>query len=613
MNAIGPPCCSITDYIWQQRYRYDGNEGGDVAIEDTWWRVANALAGVEDDQQQQWAGRFYDALRDFQFIPGGRIIAGAGSDSPVTLFNCFVMGQLDNDSEKLIHALGESVKTLHYGGGIGYDFSTLLPRTSAPSSASGKSARRDAPGPVAVMHIWNEACKALQSYRSRRGAMMGTLRCDHPDIEEFIDAKSDPGELRYFNCSVLVTDAFMVAVENNEPWSLVFPQRLLTPEDCSGSDELSVRCEWPGEVGAVACRVYKTISARELWRRIMRATYHYSEPGVLFIDRINRLNNLHYCEKIITTNPCGEIPLPAYGACDLGSINLPQFVDDPFTEKACINLRKVRGVVSTAVRMLDNVIELSQFPLPQQRQAEKQSRRIGLGITGLADALIMMNLHYGSADARSKAATIMRSIRNTAYRASIMLAQEKGSFPLFKRDAYLQAENLTNLPQVLRDAIGAHGIRNSHLTAIAPTGTISLLAGNVSSGVEPVYQLHYRRRILDQRGNADEVELVDYAYRLWLERCAQEDKALTIEQLIQDDNERPDVFVTTQQLAPSQQVDMVAALQPFVDSAISKTIAVSESMSYKAFENVYRRAYQLGLKGCTTFKPNPVTGCVLSP
>jgi ribonucleoside-diphosphate reductase alpha chain len=423
--------------------------------------------------------------------------------------------------------------------------------------------------------------------------MMATLRCDHPDIEEFIAAKQQPGQLRRFNLSVQVTDAFMRAVRADEEWPLVFPDAAF-----SGHGETVPR-EWPGVSGPVACRVLRHVRARRLWDSILRGTYAYAEPGVLFIDRINELNNLWYRERIGATNPCGEVPLPPYGACDLGSLNLTRFVLSPFTPQARIDLERLADATQVGVRLLDDVIDASRFPLPQQAEQARGSRRIGLGLTGLADALVMLDLTYGSERSLALAAEVMRVVCHAAYRASVALAKQKGSFPFFDRDKYLQAPFVRSLPADIRDGIAAAGIRNSHLIAIAPTGTISLLAGNISSGVEPIFAASYQRKILDEDGRPAQFLLTDYALGLW--RSAS-----------RGGRKLPDHFVTAGELPVRAHLDMLSALQPFVDNSISKTINVPEDCPFEEFRQIYDLAYEKGLKGCTTFRPNPVTGTVLS-
>lgn len=579
----------IARHIWETKYRYvEGDDVVDTTIENTWARIAHGLAAVEHHDHAGWRRQFRDALTDFRFLPGGRIQAGAGTNRRVTLFNCFVMGRIDDSMEAIFDALKEAALTMQAGGGVGYDFSTLRPRSTHAHDTGNVAS-----GPVSFMRVWDAMCATVLSTGARRGAMMATLRCDHPDIEAFVTAKQDARELRHFNCSVLVTDAFMEAVERDQEWPLVFPAAQLG--DVGGETLLRA---WPGSSGPVPCRVVRTVRAVELWRRIMRAAYDYAEPGVLFIDCINRRNNLHYCEEISATNPCGEIPLPPYGACDLGAINLTRFVSHPFEENAALDFDGIAALVPIAVRMLDNVIDASRFPVPAQAEQARRSRRIGLGITGLANVLAMLGVHYGSEAGRELAARIMRTIRDVAYRTSVQLAREKGPFPLFEAGAFLASPGTADLPAELRESIARFGIRNSHLTAIAPTGTVSLLAENVSSGLEPAYQMHYTRRVLTVDGSWREFPLEDYAHRLW--------------RRMHGDAPRPAYLVTAPELSPEQHLLMQAALQPYVDHAISKTVNVPEDLPFEEFEGIYREAYRLGLKGCTTFRPNPITGRVLT-
>ena len=581
----------ISRLIWAAKYRFaDDGHPHDQTIDQTWQRVAAALAVGEQDSAL-WQGRFQQILQGFRFLPGGRILAGAGTQRRVTLFNCFVMGTVADSMDGIFDALKEGAITMQQGGGVGYDFSTLRPMGEEAHSGG-----TVASGPISFMRIWDSMCATILSTGARRGAMMATLRCDHPDIEQFIAAKRDPRELRHFNLSVLISDEFMTALEHDEMWPLVFPLH-----GADANDSEVVMRHWPGEAGPeknpVPCKVYRRVMARELWQQLMQGAYDYAEPGVLFIDRINHENNLHYCEQISATNPCGEIPLPPYGACDLGAINLVQCLRYPFSPKATFDMELLSETVAIAVRLLDNVIDISHFPLPQQQEQAHASRRIGLGITGLGDALIMLGLHYDSDAGREYAATVMQKIAHSAYRASIALAQEKGSFPHFERDSYLASPFVMRLPQEIRDAIAAHGIRNSHLIAIAPTGTISLLANNISSGLEPVFDFRVQRRMLQPDGCYQSFEVEDYAHALW--RKLKRDAPL------------PDCFVHAAQLTPAAHLAMQAALQPYVDNAISKTINVAEGITLESFAGVYQSAYRIGLKGCTTYRPNRVTGAIL--
>lgn len=530
----------IGDEIWRLKYRFEGED----SVHETHKRIASTLAKVEAEPEK-WYPKFMQALDDFKFLPAGRIISGIGTSRDVTLFNCYVMGTIPDSMDGIFTNLREAALTMQQGGGIGYDFSTIRPK-GAPVVGVGA----DASGPLSFMDVWDSMCRTVMSAGSRRGAMMATLRCDHPDILDFIDAKRDSNRLRMFNVSVLVTDDFMKAVENDKLWQLKFGGK-----DCG------------------------YIKARSLWNKIMRATYDYAEPGVIFIDRINQTNPLKYCETISATNPCGEQPLPPYGACLLGSINLTKFIRDPF-KKALVDWDGIRKTTRTAIRMMDNVIEVSNFPLHDQHEEAFAKRRIGLGITGLADALLMLGVKYGSEEAMKYTASITREINDTARETSYYLGIEKGSFPLFKTQHYSYPE-----------------MRNSHVTSIAPTGTISLLAGNVSSGIEPIFAPSYTRKVLQPDGSKVEMETKDYAVALWHEM---------------GNEGLPPAYVDAQSIPPEAHVRMQAAAQPHVDSSISKTINVPKNISFEDFKNVYMLAWETGCKGCTTYRPNEVTGSVIS-
>ena len=547
------------------KYRLKDAGGGavDRTIEDSWRRVATTLAAPEKDPAL-WTERFYEAMADFKFLPAGRILAGAGTKRNVTLFNCFVMGTVPDDMRGIFENLLEAALTMQQGGGIGYDFSTLRPK-GAPVKGVGA----DASGPLTFMDVWDAMCRTIMSAGHRRGAMMATMRCDHPDIEAFIEAKREAGRLRMFNLSVLVTDAFMTALKEDAPWELKF----------GGT-------------------TFKVLRARDLWDKVMRATYAFAEPGVIFIDRINRRNNLHYCELISATNPCGEEPLPPYGACLLGSINLAALVRSPFGAEARLDMAELGRLVPIAVRLMDNVVDVSGFPLPQQTAEAKAKRRIGLGVTGLADALIMCGARYGSSAAVSLTEIWMKAIQRAAYLASADLAAEKGSFPLYERDKFMAGENVAALDEDVRAKIAAQGMRNGTLTAIAPTGTISLFADNVSSGLEPVFSFRYARNLLMPDGTRVSEEVTDYAFRLF-------------HKLKGETAPLPEAFVDAQQLTPGDHVIMQAAVQKYIDASISKTINCPADLSFEAFKDVYMQAYELGCKGCTTYRPNEITGAVL--
>ena len=556
---------AISQQIWDMKYRLKDQNGTflEQTVQDTWRRIAKALSEVETEPKK-WETIFYNALTDFKFLPAGRITAGSGTKRNVTLFNCFVMGVIPDSMSGIFDMLKEAALTMQQGGGIGYDFSTIRPKGSLV-----KGIAADASGPVSFMDVWDSMCRTIMSAGSRRGAMMATMRCDHPDIEEFIAAKSDSQKLRMFNLSVLVTDAFMDAVKKGEDWKLIYNNK-----------------------------VYSVIKAADLWDQIMRATYNFAEPGVIFIDRINETNNLSYCETITATNPCGEQPLPPYGACLLGSINLAKLVEHPFDKNAYLDVSQLEDLVSTAVRMMDNVIEVSQFPLEAQKLEAKNKRRIGLGVTGLADALLMVGLRYGSDEAVKKTEKWMKTIARSAYNASINLAEEKGAFPLFDPEKFIVSGNMIQMDEDVKKAVNKFGIRNALLTSIAPTGTISLYAGNVSSGIEPVFAYSYTRKVLQNDGSHVEEEVVDYAVKLWRDKFG--------------NAPLPDFFVSAQNLTPADHVKMQAAAQKWVDSSISKTINCPEDISFDDFKEVYIQAYDTGCKGCTTYRPNEVTGSVLS-
>lgn len=581
----------IARYVWENRYRWSQNgESRDADIEATWRRVARTAASRED-RPAEWEERYYGILQGFRFLPAGRILAGIGTGRRVTLFNCFVMGPVRDDMEGIFDALKEGALTMQAGGGVGYDFSTLRPRGQA-ARATGRTSS----GPVPFLGIWDAMCATLLSTGARRGAMIASLRCDHPDILDFVEAKHEAGRLTHFNLSVQISDAFMDAVAADQRWPLVFPAAALSQD----SGLTTVERAWPGHEGAVPCRVLSELPARTLWDRIMRSAFETAEPGVLFVDRINRLNNLAYRETLTTTNPCGEVPLPPYGACNLGSLNLSRFVHQPFTSSACFDLAGLRAAAGVAARLLDRVIDCSEFPLPAQAEQAQGSRRVGLGITGLADALIMLGQHYANEAARRSAAGAMQTITEAAYRASVELARSAGPFPYFEREAYLDSPFLKHLPTDILDGIRKHGIRNSHLTAIAPAGTISLLANNVSSGIEPVFAFRVKRHVLGNDGRRETFELEDEALRRW-RQSGHAKSGL------------PDCFVTANELEPAAHLAMQAVLQPWIDSAISKTVNVPADFSFEAFRDLYHHAYEQGLKGCTAFRPNPLRGEVLSP
>jgi len=557
---------AISQQIWEQKYRLQTQTGEERSIEESWRRVARAVAEAEPEASRpHWEAAFYDALSDFDFMPAGRILAGAGSGRQVTLFNCFVMGRIEDNMASIFENVKEAALTLQQGGGIGHDFSTLRPK-GAPVQGVGA----DASGPVSFMDVWDAMCRTIMSAGSRRGAMMATLACDHPDIEDFIEAKADPARLRNFNLSVLVSDAFMEAVKHDAAWNLTF-----------------------------AGRIYKTLPARQLWDKIMRSAYDYAEPGVIFIDRVNETNNLSYCETIHATNPCGEQPLPPHGACLLGSINLARLVRHPFTEAAKLDEARLEELVKLAIRFLDDVVDISKFPLEPQEQEAKAKRRLGLGVTGLADALVFCRVRYGSKEAAKLAERWMSQVEKAAYRASAELAGEKGVFPLYDAERFAETAVFGRLDAGTQALIKRHGLRNGLLTSIAPTGTISLVAGNVSSGVEPVFDFAYDRRVLEADGARRTERVEDYAYAHF-------------RAMFGPDAALPDYFVSTQNLTPADHLRMQASLQRHVDASISKTVNCPRDLGFEDFKGLYGDAYEMVLKGCTAYRPNDITGSVLS-
>jgi ribonucleoside-diphosphate reductase alpha chain len=580
------PAQAISAEVLREKYA----KGDEQSIADVHQRVARALAEVEPpDQRAAWAERFSKAL-DAGFIPAGRIQSAAGSGLAATLINCFVqpvgdsITQLEDGHPGIYTALAEAAETMRRGGGVGYDFSRIRPRGAWVGST-----QSSASGPVSYMRVFDRSCETVESAGARRGAQMGVLRCDHPDVEEFIHAK-DGGDLKNFNISVGVTGAFMEAVRDGADVELLHKAEPGAAQKAAGAYRRSDG-QW----------VYRKLPARELWEQIMRATYDHAEPGVLFLDTINADNNLAYCESIAATNPCGEQPLPAYGCCCLGSINLTRFVQQPFAIDAAFDEAGFSQLVRTAVRMLDNVLDATMWPLPQQHEEARRKRRVGLGFTGLGDTLVMLGLRYDSEPARAMARRIAEQLRDTAYDAAVDLAIERGAFPLFNADLYLSGGTFASrLPQALKDRIRVHGIRNSHLLSVAPTGTISLaFADNASNGIEPAYSWTYLRKKRQPDGSFAEHVVADHAWRLY-------------KHLKGDDAPLTPAFVTALEMSAQAHAEMVAAVAPFIDTAISKTVNVPVDYPYADFEQLYQQAWSLGLKGLATYRPNAVLGSVLS-
>jgi ribonucleoside-diphosphate reductase alpha chain len=632
--------------IWDKKYRLTAKDGTPVdhSMDDTYRRVAVALSDVEAPElRERWFDRFLWALRKGA-IPAGRITSNAGAleHKPATsTINCTVSGTIRDSMDDILSKVHEAGLTLKAGCGIGYEFSTLRPRGAYVSGAGAYTS-----GPLSFMDIYDKMCFTVSSAGGRRGAQMGTFDIGHPDAMEFIRAKRENGRLRQFNLSLLVTDEFLEAVKADAPWKLAFPlsQRELETERLDLEDvEKFIWREWPttqGYVtrddGLVCCRVFKIMPARRLWDVIMSSTYDFAEPGFVLIDRVNEMNNNWWCENIRATNPCGEQPLPPYGSCLLGSVNLTRFVNKPFTADAAFDWEEYREVVKVFTRMLDNVVEINGLPLPQQRDEITRKRRHGMGFLGLGSAITMLGMKYGSAESAQFTETVSREMAIAGWEAGLELAREKGPAPIMNEEFVVTARMLRQRPDMARDGwkigqkvpgrilharysrymqriasvapalvdqLATTGARFTHHTSIAPTGTISLsLANNASNGIEPSFAHHYFRNVI-REGKKSKERIDVYSYELLAFRELVNPRAMPGS--TKDDERLPDYFITADSVTPEQHVDIQAAAQKWVDSSISKTANVPTDFKYEAFKNIYLYAYEQGLKGCTTFRFNP--------
>jgi ribonucleoside-diphosphate reductase alpha chain len=647
MTAVGAKASATTNNpiplqsasvdIWDKKYRLKTKQGEtvDADVAETYRRVAHALAEVEEreEDREAWYERFYWALENGA-IPAGRIVSNAGAQShkPATsTINCTVSGTISDSMDSILSSVRDAGLTLKAGCGIGYEFSTLRPKGAFVSGAGAYTS-----GPLSFMDIFDAMCFTVSSAGGRRGAQMGTFDVSHPDVIDFIRAKRRDGLLRQFNLSCLITDEFINAVKEGADWPLVFPA---TQQEIDGSNDEIIYRHWPtteeyvtNEKGEVACRVYQHIPARRVWDVIMSSTYDYAEPGFILIDRVNEMNNNWFCEDVRATNPCGEQPLPEYGACLLGSVNLTRFIDDPFTDKARFNWERYREVVKVFTRMLDNVVEINGLPLEQQRDEITHKRRHGMGFLGLGSSLVMLGMKYGEEGSLDFTEQVAREMAEAGWQAGIDLAAEKGAAPILLEYFTVTEEMLARRPEMrqdgiqvgdqvrgsvlmakysrymqqfpkeLTDTIAEQGARFTHHTSIAPTGTISLsLANNASNGIEPSFAHQYSRNVIREgRKTKEKIDVFSYellAYRTLVNPNASE-AGLESDAL-------PDTFISADMVTPKQHVDIQAAAQKWIDSSISKTANVPSDFPFEEFKDIYMYAYDKGLKGCTTFRFNP--------
>jgi len=599
----------IADHIWNKKYRLTAPDGTPLenSLQETWNRILDHIGSK--DQRILADG---DILRQGLFTPAGRVIAGAGTDRRVTMINCFVAQRIPDSLDGIFDTLKHAALTMQQGGGIGMDFSPLRPAGAIVKSTGSVSS-----GVIPFMRTWDAMCQTIMSAGSRRGAMMATLRDDHPDIPHFIGVKHDeakarilnlihksfppeevqeilaalPGELQKFNLSILISHSFMEAVQKDMMWDL--------GHKVPPADENIIVDEY--DVDEQPWYVYKRLPARELWRTIMESTFEHSEPGVIFIDEINDRNNLGYIESIRCVNPCGEEPLPAHGACDLGAVNLALMVNNPFTDRPEFDFDLLEKAVTYGIRFLDCVLDETLFPLEEQKEEAFQKRRVGLGVMGLGNVFQQFKIQYGSRESVDLTHQIMEKLRDLSYTASAKLAREKGSFPLFDADKFLSHGMAATLPEEIKDLIREHGIRNGVLNTIAPTGTTALLHGNVSGGVEPPFSLRYTRKILQDDGTNKEFIINDFGYSLYTEIHGEtEAKGLP-----------PYMRMTANHISVDSHLEVQAACQRFIDASISKTINVPSDITYDEFREIYRRAHELGMKGTTTYRPTLLRGSVM--